>query len=159
MVLLEDTRQQPGKHKNIEAYCEKTGIEIVRTKLLTGDYMLSGQEFGGIKGDIACDTKMGVPELASCVFQEHERFRNELIAAQNCGITLYILTEEDLPFGRLDYWRSPTGRDGLPLFRFDPARLRKALITMQEKYDVRFRFCDGRSTGRRLIEYLKGERT
>ena len=159
MVLLEDTRQQPGKHRNIEAYCQQCGIEIVRTKLLTGDYMLSGQEFGGIKGDIACDTKMGVPELASCVFQEHERFRNELIAAQNCGITLYILTEENLPFGRLDYWRPPTGKDGLPLFRFDPARLRKALITMQEKYGVRFRFCDGRSTGRRLIEYLKGERT
>lgn len=159
MVLLEDTRNQPGKHRNIEAYCKQNGIEIVRTKLLTGDYMLSGPEYGGIKGDIACDSKMGVGELASCVFQEHERFRNELVTAQNCGITLYILTEEVLPFGRLDYWRSPLGKDGLPKYRFDPVTLRKAMITMQEKYGVRFRFCDGRSTGRRLFEYLKGERT
>jgi hypothetical protein len=36
--------------------------------------------------------------------------------------------------------------------------LRKVLITMQDKYDVSFRFCDGRSTGKLLIEYLKGER-
>ena len=158
MVLLEDTRQQPGKHKNIETYCRQAGIEIIRTKLLTGDYMLSGAEFGGIKGDIAADSKMDVGELASCVFQEHDRFRDELIRAQRCGIQLYILTEEVLPGGRLENWRSPMGRDGLPRYKFDPARLKKAMLTMQDKYGVRFRFCDGRSTGKVLLEYLKGER-
>ena len=55
-------------------------------------------------------------------------------------------------------WRSPRGRDGLPLYRFDPAILRKAMITMQREYGVRFRFCDGRSTGRLLIDYLTGAR-
>ena len=29
MVLLEDTRNQPGKHKNIEAYCKQQGIEVI----------------------------------------------------------------------------------------------------------------------------------
>ena len=154
MVLLEDSRQQPGKHKNIAAYCKQEGIEIVRTKLLVGDYMLAGKDGGGI----SVDTKMGVPELASNCFQEHERFRAECELAQHCGIQLIILTEETLPMGRLDYWRSPMGRDGLPKHKFNPARLRKVLITMQDKYHVKFRFCDGRSTGRQLIEYLKGER-
>jgi len=153
MVLLEDTRNQPGKHKNIEAYCTQNGIEIIRTKLLVGDYMLAG------KGDISVDTKMGVPEIASNVFQEHERFRAECETAQRCGIQLIVLIEEVLPGGRLDWWRSPMGRDGLPKYKFDPARLRRAMITMQDKYNVAFRFCDGRSTGRQLIEYLKGERT
>ena len=152
MVLLEDTRNQPGKHKNIEAYCKQNGIEIIRTKLLVGDYMLAG------KGDISVDTKMGVPEIASNVFQEHERFRNECLTAQRCGIQLIILIDEVLPGGRLDWWRSPTGRDGLPKYKFDPARLRMAMITMQEKYGVKFRFCDGRSTAKTMIEYLKGER-
>ena len=50
------------------------------------------------------------------------------------------------------------GRDGRPKFKFDPAILKKAMLTMQEKYGVKFRFCDGRSTGKVLIEYLKGER-
>ena len=133
MVLLEDTRNQPGKHRNIAAYCKQQGIEIVRTKLLVGDYMLCDEN--GINGKISVDTKtLGVPEIAQNVFQEV------------------------LPKGRLDYWRSPMGRDGLPKHKFDPAVLRKAMITMQEKYGVRFRFVDGRSTGKTLIEYLKGER-
>lgn len=155
MVLLEDTRNQIGKHKNIEAYCKQQGIEIVRTKLLVGDYMLTGAGSGGI----SVDTKsLGVPELASNCFQEHERFRAECELAQRCGIQLIVLVEDVLPKGLLENWRSPMGRDGLPRYKFDPARLKKVMLTMQEKYGVKFRFCDGRSTGAQLIEYLKGER-
>ena len=155
MILLEDTRNQIGKHKNIEAYCKQTGIEIVRTKLLVGDYMLTGEGSGGI----SVDTKsLGVPELASNCFQEHERFRAECELAQKCGIQLIVLVEDVLPKGLLENWRSPMGRDGLPRYKFDPARLKKVMLTMQEKYGVKFRFCDGRSTGAQLIEYLKGER-
>ena len=153
MVIYEDTRQQAGKHKNIHAYCEQQGIEIIRQALNVGDYQIAGQ------GSISVDTKYGVPELASCCFQEHERFRDELERAQRCGIQLIILTEEALPGGLLENWRSPMGRDGRPKYRFDPATLKKAMLTMQEKYGVWFRFCDGRSTGKVLIEYLKGERT
>ena len=155
MVLLEDTRNQVGKHKNIEDYCRRQGIEIIRSKLLVGDYMLTGEGSGGI----SVDTKYGVPELASNCFQEHERFREECMTAQKCGIQLIVLTEEALPGGLLENWRSPLGRDGKPRYLFDPARLKKVMITMQEKYGVKFRFCDGRSTGKVLLEYLKGERT
>ena len=152
MVLYEDTRQQAGKHKNIHAYCEQKGIEIIRQALNVGDYQIAG------KGDISVDTKYGVPELANCCFQSHERFRDELERAQRCGIRLIILTEEVLPGGLLENWRPPMGRDGRPRYLFDPVRLKKAMLTMQDKYGVRFRFCDGRSTGRVLLEYLKGER-
>ena len=151
MVLYEDSRQQAGKHRNVHAYCEREGIEIIRQALNVGDYQIAG------KGDISVDTKQGVPELASNCFQEHTRFRDECERAQRCGIQLIVLTEEALPGGRLDQWRSPT-RNGKPKYKFDPAILRKVLITMQEKYGVKFRFCDARSTGKVLIEYLKGER-
>lgn len=152
-ALQEDTRNQIGKHRNIHAYCQQQGIKIVRTKLLVGDYMLTGPGTGGI----SVDTKMDVSELASCCFQEHERFRRELIRAQECGIKLIILTEETLPGGRLDNWKSPLDRNGNPKHKFDPVILRKALVTMQEKYGCSFRFCDGRSTGKVLLSYLKGE--
>lgn len=152
-ALQEDSRQQPGKHQNIHDYCQREGIKVVRTKLLVGDYMLTGPGTGGI----SVDTKCGVPELAMDIFQSHERFRRELIRAQECGIQLIILTEETLPEGRLDKWVSPTDRNGNPKHKFDPAILRKAMITMQEKYGVRFRFCDKKSTGRVLMSYLKGE--
>ena len=151
MVLFEDVRNKPGKHKNIHDYCEREDIKIVRTKLLVGDYQIAN------KGDIIVDTKFGVTELAMDVFQSHERFRRELIRAQECGIQLIILTEETLPEGRLDKWVSPTDRNGNPKHKFDPAVLRKAMITMQEKYQVKFRFCNKKDTGRVLLAYLKGE--
>lgn len=152
MVLLEDTRNQIGKHRNIEAYCRMTGIEIIRQALLVGDYMIANQ------GAVSVDTKQDVRELAMDVFQEHRRFRDECERAQKCGITLIVLTEETLPGGRLENWRSPVGRDGRPICRFDPKTLKKAMITMQEKYGVKFRFCDGRSTGKIMMEYLRGDR-
>lgn len=148
MVLYEDTRQQAGKHKNIHAYCEQTGIKIIRQALNVGDYQIAG------KGNISVDTKQSVLELAGNVFQEHRRFRDECIRAQECDIQLIVLIEEQLPGGRLVNWRPPVGS-----VRFDPATLRKAMITMQQEYGVKFRFCDGRSTGKQLIEYLAGERT
>ena len=36
----------------------------------------------------------------------------------------------------------------------DPSRLRKAMYTMQEKYGVKFLFCDAHSTGKRILELL-----
>lgn len=152
-VLYEDSRQQKGKHKNIEAYCRQQGIEIIRQALNVGDYQIAG------KGDISVDTKMGIPEIASCCFQEHERFRNMCERAKRCGIRLYVLIEEVPPGGEVRNWTSPLDRYGRPRYRFDPVTLDKVMRTMTERYGVQFRFCDGRSTGKQLIEYLKGERT
>lgn len=152
MVIFEDTRNQAGKHRNIEKYCKEKGIEIIRQALCVGDYMISNS------GAVCVDTKQDVAELAGNIFQDHERFREECERAQRCGIQLVVLVEEVLPGGLLENWRSPLGRDGRPRHRFDPATLKKAMLTMQEKYGVKFRFCDGRSTGRVLMEYLKGER-
>lgn len=160
MVLIEDSRQQIGKHKNIKIYCEQEGIKIIRSKLVVGDYMLSGSSIPAIDGKpyvVSCDSKMGVGELAFDVFQQHDRFRRELIRAQDCGIQLIVLTEETLPEGRLDKWQIPLDRNGNPKYKFDPAILRKCLITMQEKYQVKFRFCNKKDTGRVLLAYLKGE--
>ena len=149
MVLYEDTRQQAGKHRNIHAYCERHGIEIIRQALNVGDYQIAG------KGDISVDTKYGVPELATNCFQDHDRFRDECMRAQRCGIQL---VEELLPGGRLDKWRSPIGWNGLPMHKFRPDVLRKVMLTMQDEYGVKFRFCHPCSTGKQLIEYLEGRR-
>ena len=157
MILLEDTRNKPGQHKNIEAYCKQEDITIVRHGLLVGDYMLAGADIGGI-GNISVDTKASVIEIAGNCFQDHERFRAECERAQLVGVQLIVLIQEVLPGGLLENWRSPIGKDGLPRHKFSPAKLKQTMITMQEKYGVKFRFCDGRSTGKILFEYLKGEK-
>jgi len=62
------------------------------------------------------------------------------------------------PGGVLANWRSPLDRHGRPKYLFNPETLQKVMQTMTERYGVQFRFCDGRSTGKVLLEYLKGER-
>lgn len=155
MVIIEDTRNQIGKHKGINAYLERCGHRVVRSKMLVGDYQLAND------GRIAIDTKSGVLELIQDIYHDHARFRAECQLAQDAGITLYILTEEVLPEGRLDKWKSPLWksttkyhRAGEPMTKADPARLRKAMYTMQDKYGVRFRFCDGRSAGKVILDLL-----
>lgn len=150
MVIYEDTRQKAGRHKNIADFCRANDIEIIRQALNVGDYQIAG------RGGVSVDTKMSVMELAYNIFQGHERFRAECERAQRCGIQLIVLTEENLPGGRLEKWTAPIGEDGLPMAHFSPETLKKAMLSMQEKYGVRFRFCDLKETGRVLIGYLTG---
>ena len=88
MILLEDTRQQACKHNIKHKWFESNGIEIRRTKLYCGDYSLPTDQ------SICLDSKKDIQELISDICgKQHERFRNELIRAQEAGIKLYILVE------------------------------------------------------------------
>ena len=158
MVLIEDTRNQVGQHRNVEAYCKRMGITLVRQCLDVGDYMLPG-------GTISVDTKQDILELSHNVMSsDHRRFKAECLRALDAGIVLVVLVEEVPPFGRLDMWEVPRFRTsgkfhryGDPVTMVSPSTLRKACITMQEKYGVRFRFCSRRQSPARIIKYLKGE--
>ena len=160
MVLYEDTRNQVGQHRNIEAYCKRVGIEIVRQKLETGDYMLDP-----VNGKISIDTKANLLELSKNVMSnDHRRFRDECVRAQEAGIQLVVLVEEEPPFGKVDLWQVPRWKTsnqwhqyGDPMTLVDPRALRKAMITMQMKYGVRFAFCTRRQSPMRVIKILKGE--
>lgn len=158
-VIVHDTRDRPEKHKGVDAYFKRAGYRIVRSKLFVGDVTFLHDQ------SICVDIKQDVIELGMDVYQEHRRFRDECIRAQESGIQLIVLTQEALPDDRLDKWISPVYRSygpghrpGDPVSKIDPAHMRKVLATMQEKYGVKFRFCDGRSAGKQIIEYLKGER-
>lgn len=158
MILYEDTRQQVGQHKNIESYCKRMGIIIERRCLSIGDYMLPD-------GKISVDTKQDIMELSHNVMSnDHRRFKAECLRAQEQGIQLIVLVEEIPPFGRLDMWEVPRfkssgrfHRYGDPMTLVDPVALRKACITMQERYGVKFRFCNRKQSPARIIKYLKGE--
>lgn len=167
ITLIEDTRQQAGRHKNVDAYCKRMGIPIVRKKLAVGDYMLINED--GTHDDrfpmISVDSKESCLELAKNVCSsDHRRFKAECRLAKEMGIQLIILVEEALPYGRLDMWEVPRWRStdryhryGDPMTLIKPAVLRRACITMQERYGVKFRFCTRRQSPARIIKYLKGE--
>ena len=114
MVLIEDKAQQANKHKQKNEYWEGNGILVNRLPLPVGDYVLVNEQVKDVidrktkrktaikKMDflgtykVCVDTKFGIEELVNDVVgKQHERFRDECILAQNNGIKLYILVEND----------------------------------------------------------------
>ena len=164
MILITDTRQQAGKHQNIEDYCRRKGIQMIRKALPCGDYMLS-EDGENPCGDVIVDTKQDLMELCKDVMSnDHRRFRRQCEKAQEMDLKLIILVEEAVPYGRVDMWSVPIWRSsskfhryGQPMTMVKPETFQKALKTMTEKYGVQFRFCNKRQTPERVIKYLKGE--
>lgn len=152
MLILEDTRQQARKHETKHKWFAENGIKIERCRLYVGDYTLPTNQ------SICIDTKKDLQELAQDVCQQHERFRAELVRAQEAGIHLIVLCEHGGGIKSLEdvyFWVNPR-RQHSP-GAISGQRLFKILNTMQEKYGVRFEFCDKRQTGRRIVEILTDE--
>lgn len=164
MFLIEDTRNQIGKHRNIELYCKRHDITLIRKKLEIGDYMLSLDGETPF-GNISIDTKQDMLEISKDIMSnDHRRFKAECQRAKEWGIQLIILIEETVPFGQVDLWDVPIWRTsnryhryGDPMTLVNPAALKKAMLTMSVKYGVKFRYCNKRETPRKVIRYLKGE--
>lgn len=89
MILLEDTRQQAKKHEAKHQWFAKNGVEVVRSKLVVGDYTLPTDQ------SVCIDTKSGLLEVCGNVTQQHRRFVEELELAKQLGIRLIILVEEN----------------------------------------------------------------
>ena len=107
IVLICDTRQQAGKHRNVDAYCQRMGIKTIRQKLEVGDYMFPHDEFWSYPM-ISVDTKESILELSKNIMSDdHKRFKAECIRAREKGIQLVVLVEELPPYGRLDMWEVP----------------------------------------------------
>lgn len=160
MTLIEDTRQQTGKHRNVQAYCNRHGIELIRQKLDVGDYMLPD-------GAVSVDTKYGLAEVYNNLISGHDRFRRECIRARESGIRLVILVEQtgiktlsdvkDWENPRVTQWNWAVEHGYKPLAKSPPvssARLYGIMRTMEENYGIRFLFCNKRSTGKRIVEIL-----
>lgn len=169
MILLEDTRNQSGKHDLKNAYFTEKGIEVRRTKLYVGDYTLPTNQ------SVCVDTKKDIQELIGDICgPSHERFRDECIRAQEAGVKLIILVENEAGYvdrkqttynkvvrsiedlfswvnPRLFIWKS--GKQKYPLATKGKV-LAKCCLTMQEKYGVEFLFCTHAEAGERILSLL-----
>lgn len=169
MIILEDSRQQNGKHDNKGEYFSKNGIEVKRTKLYVGDYTLPTNQ------SVCIDTKKDIQELIGDICgKSHERFRNELLRAQESGIKLIILTEDDGGYcdkkksiynkpvtciEDLFHWSNPRlfiWQKGVQKYpkATKGKTLAKCLLTLQEKYGCEFQFCRKKDCGQMIVELL-----
>lgn len=153
MIIVEDSRQQEGKHENKHKWWSDNGHHLIRSKLPYGDYALPPK--------VAIDTKMSMGEIANNIGgtrKEHERFRRELQLAKECGSTLYILVENTDGIRRLSdvqNWYNPRLKQNPK--SITGLRLCKAMDTMQQKYGVTFLFCRPEESAHVITTILERE--
>lgn len=170
--IIEDSRNKINHHDNKNQYFHEKGIMVLRSKLPFGDYALMDNM------SISVDTKESLLEIENNLTKQHTRFRNEIINANNFGIGLVILIEEEIQYNSLDdvaarykipKWKSTTyemingvkhvkHRKGQPMGNFNVETIIKAMKTMQEKYAVIFAFTTKEKCGEAIIDILVNKR-
>ena len=163
MTIQIDSREKSRAIKKILAEFDRQNVTHYISKLYVGDYMNLDNP------RLIIDRKQNLSELCANVCQAHERFRAELIRAQDAGIKMVILVEHGKGICRLEdviWWENPRGIKRVqepsgrwvcvPTKAMHGETLYKILSTMQHKYDVEFLFCSKNDTGKRIIEILGG---
>ena len=162
MIIQIDSREKAKAIQKIIEEFDRQGIKHPVSKLMVGDYMNYDNP------RVIVDRKQNLTEVCSNVCQDHDRFRRELLLAKENGIQLIILCEHGKDIKSLEdviFWKNPRSEkrkkiDGKWQTVHTNAMkgdvLYKILTTLQEKYGVRFEFCDKEETGRKIVEILGG---
>lgn len=166
MTIQIDTREHKNEAARIERQFDAMGVEHFRSKLYCGDYQSLDN------GRLVIDRKKDLLELCGNVTQQHERFRRELIRANDAGIRIIVLCEHGQGIERLSdvyFWDNPrlhaerwiteNGRPRkIPAYpkATTGAMLFQSLQTISGKYGVRFEFCDPTTTGETIVRLLGG---
>lgn len=196
MIVIEDKGNKEDKHIAKHLYFEANSILWERYPLPVGDYIsanekvidvicrkqkrgitLKKMDFIGAY-DVCVDSKFSMQEIVGNICgKEHARFRDECILAQNNGIALYVLIENEDGVSRFEdvkNWHNPRTERYEKILRMHSMgkwksvkkpksaptsgeTLYKCMNTMQEKYGVQFLFCSPEESGRRIVELLEGK--
>jgi len=152
MVIQIDSREHKWELARIQRQLTALGVQTIVSKLYVGDY----QSLDNPR--LVIDRKKDLQELCGNVCQQHERFRAELVRAQEAGIKIIILCEHGDDIKTIEdvyFWenprlkKSPKATTGAALY--------KSMLTMRDKYGVQFEFCTKAETGLRIKELLSNE--
>jgi ribosome-associated protein len=148
-TIIEDSRQQAGKHNIKHDWFSRHAVELVRCKLPFGDY--------APVPPVSIDTKNSMDEIAANICgSEHKRFINECKAAKAAGCQLVILVENECDITDV----SEVHRWINPRVIYSPkcvqgARLQKAMETISERYGVQFLFCTPSESAKKIMEIME----
>ncbi len=162
MIIQIDSREKARAIKKILAEFDRQDIKHPISKLLVGDYMNYDNP------RVIVDRKQNLSELCSNVTSDHERFRREMLLAQQNEIRLIFLCEHGKGIKSLNdvmFWENPrrwkrqknpdTGRwEEIETKATTGETLYKILQTQERKYGCKFLFCDKDETGKKIIEIL-----
>ncbi len=163
MRIQIDSREKARAIKQIIETFDKNKVDYFISKLFVGDYQSFDNPY------LIVDRKQNLTELCSNVTQGHERFRRELLRAQEHGIQLVILCEHGNGIKDLEdiiFWDNPRGKKRKKISgKWQTVEtkattgeiLYKILLTLTRKYGVRFEFCGKKETGERIMEILNDD--
>lgn len=159
-AIIEDTRQQIGKHDHKNEWWMREGVSIVRSKLAFGDYAYAPLA--------SVDTKKDLYELAMDLTKDHDRFRRECVAARDAGCQLVVLTETTTTVRDLSMLESWTEserhfqmrrkKNGYAK-RISGKTLARTCRTMRDRYGVLFDFCapsDSAARVQHILDHYEG---
>lgn len=104
MDIQIDSREKARAIKKIVTEFDKQGVNYFTSKLLVGDYMSLDNP------RLVIDRKQNLSEVCSNVCQQHERFKDELLRANQAGIRLILLIEHGGQIKSLEdvfFWKNP----------------------------------------------------
>lgn len=162
MVIQVDSREKARVIKKIIETFDNRGIKHPVSKLLVGDYMNYDNP------RLVIDRKQNLTEVCCNVCQDHDRFRKELIRANENGVKIIFLIEHGKGIKCLEdviWWENPRGKkrqmnkqtgkwETIETKAMKGPTLYKVLCTIQRKYGCEFLFCDKSETGERIVELL-----
>lgn len=164
MVIQIDSREKARAITKIVKTFDQHEIKHPVSKLMVGDYMNYDNP------RLIIDRKQNLSELCSNVCQDHDRFRRELIRANENDIQMVFLVEHGKDIKRLEdviWWENPrrwkrrknaeTGKwEDVETKAMTGETLYKVLCTQERKYGCKFLFCDKKDTGEEIIRILSG---
>lgn len=150
MQIQIDSREKARAIIKILATFDKQDVKYFTSKLYIADYMSLDNPRRVI------DRKQNLSELYGNLCHDHKRFIAEIIRAKEAGIELIILIEHGGTIKSLDdvkSWNNP--RLKTSPYAWDGQRMYKTMLTVQNKYGIRYEFCTKNKTGARIIELLQ----
>lgn len=162
MVIQIDSREKSRAIKKIIKTFDEKGVKHPVSKLMVGDYMNYDNP------RLVVDRKQNLTEVCCNVCQDHERFRRELVKANENGIKIIFLVEHGKDIDTLEdviWWENPRGTkrqrnketgkwETVKTKAMTGRTLYKVLCTIQRKYECEFLFCEKNDTGKKIIELL-----
>ena len=117
--------------------------EILHEKLVVGDYMIRFED--GVSPPISFERK-SLADLAGTLTKGYDRFKAEMLRAQEAGLTLMVIVEDSLT----------EVRKGAPYSQESGESLLQRCFTLMVRYRLPIVFCqDRREAARWILEYSK----
>ena len=166
MTIQVDTREHKKEWERIKSQFDSMGVDYYRSKLWVGDYMNIDNP------RLVIDRKLDLLELCGNLTKQHDRFKAELLRAQEKNIKIIILCEHGYGIERLSdvyFWHNPrldlaewVIQNGHPVKvskypkATDGPALYNSLMTLRDKYGIDIQFCDKSETGYVITHLLGG---